>query len=481
MEWDVAEDKYARPDMILEKHPGTFRVSLFMLIVLPDKHAHSEMSLLFGTISPGQSQMWLALLYHPEHGLLLVPLSSCRKSTEKPTWSEKKVHPSCYQSFFKDLNQTDPVPNLRTLKHTHLISSAFEMQAHVQKTQKALAKVAVAEDETAAVADKRAAVEDEKAVAPQKTDNTEGSGNAVIPAAGTGGGRRQGLRDRRTVVRPSELSEAKPDKLAAKLDTTSKHNKKAAKGGTVKPTAATGGDSNKPIAGKGRAASNGKGKGSGNGSDPKKNKPGGRNPWTEYVAANFASMKAQMVKEGTPSPSMAEVNARLKTDYGAMKMSKSALPAQPSATYDTAAAEAKIEEAREQRKQRKREKRKQKLDAERAARLVEEAEQAKLKTEALLAAAKVARKKARQEEKDARETATSVAHSPSRDHRSQPGPSGPAATPSPTLSVKNLKRTIHGLNRVLSLGPDAATLQQLGEAEYDLSERVRKCKKYGKW
>ena len=61
------------------------------------------------------------------------------------------------------------------------------------------------------------------------------------------------------------------------------------------------------------------------------------------------------------------------------------------------------------------------------------------------------------------------------------GASTSALSPSPPDSVKKLKRSIAGLNRAADYQQDSAHMQRLGELEYELSERIRKKKKYGTW
>lgn len=61
------------------------------------------------------------------------------------------------------------------------------------------------------------------------------------------------------------------------------------------------------------------------------------------------------------------------------------------------------------------------------------------------------------------------------------GASTSALSPSPPDSVKKLKRSIAGLNRAADYQQDPAHMQRLGELEYELSERIRKKKKYGTW
>ena len=56
-----------------------------------------------------------------------------------------------------------------------------------------------------------------------------------------------------------------------------------------------------------------------------------------------------------------------------------------------------------------------------------------------------------------------------------------ALSPSPPDSVKKLKRSIAGLSRAADYQQDSAHMQRLGELEYELSERIRKKKKYGTW
>ena len=61
------------------------------------------------------------------------------------------------------------------------------------------------------------------------------------------------------------------------------------------------------------------------------------------------------------------------------------------------------------------------------------------------------------------------------------GASTSALSPSPPDSVKKLKRSIAGLSRAADYQQDSAHMQRLGELEYELSERIRKKKKYGTW
>ena len=230
--------------------------------------------------------------------------------------------------------------------------------------------------------------------------------------------------------------------------------------------------------------------------------PGGKNAWTDYLATNFAAMKTRMMKEGIANPSAREVQAQLLPDYRRMKAQEKHDNTAGKTISLTVATNmfngsggavacggvgrggggggggdggtggsggggvAGSEDAK---------------DGEvRSARKANKALKRKLKeAQALVASLVSTGSSAAQTDAQAR----AGVHSAQRADQvsATAGASTSALSPSPPDSVKKLKRSIAGLNRAADYHQDSAHMQRLGELEYELSERIRKKKKYGTW
>ena len=225
----------------------------------------------------------------------------------------------------------------------------------------------------------------------------------------------------------------------------------------------------------------------------KRNDKGGKNAWTDYFSANFAAKKAHMIKGGLANPSNKEVQAELLLDYKRKKEEEkrrgNAAPAPAGAVGLMASTDISVSVASsmfggggggagggggvagsEDAK-----------DGEgRLARKANKSLKRKLKeAEALVASLLSTGASAAQTDAQAR----AGAHSAQRADQvsATAGASTSALSPSPPDSVKKLKRSIAGLNRAADYQQDSAHMQRLGELEYELSERIRKKKKYGTW
>ena len=222
----------------------------------------------------------------------------------------------------------------------------------------------------------------------------------------------------------------------------------------------------------------------------KRNDKGGKNAWTDYFSANFAAKKAHMIKGGIAKPSAKEVQAELLLDYKRKKEEEkrrgNAAPAPAGAVGLMASTDISLSVASsmfvggggsaggagggggvagsEDAK-----------DGE--ARLASKALKRKLKeAEAVIASLLSAGASAAQTDAQARAGAQRADQV-----SATAGASTSALSPSPPDSVKKLKRSIAGLSRAADYQQDSAHMQRLGELEYELSERIRKKKKYGTW
>ena len=231
---------------------------------------------------------------------------------------------------------------------------------------------------------------------------------------------------------------------------------------------------------------------------------GGRNAWTNYVTANFAAKKAHMITKGHANPLNKDVQAELLADYkqiqGQMKNAAKAV-ANNVLNHDgggsggksggssgcsgsgggggssgggsggaSGLADARGEEGRKEKK--KSLKRQLREAQERAQSFAVIAAQLNATVSAGASAAQTVDTQAR----------AGAQHSAQRaDHVSDIPGSSTVLSPSPPDSVKKLKRSIAGLNRVADYHKDAATLQRLGELEYELDDRKRKKQKTGTW
>jgi hypothetical protein len=207
---------------------------------------------------------------------------------------------------------------------------------------------------------------------------------------------------------------------------------------------------------------------------------GGSNAWTNYLKANYAAKKAQMIKEGDPNPTPKAVQVAVLADYKQMKNAAITIEAQAavnifkngggaggSGSGSGSGGASGSADARDAKDRKKKKNLKRKLmDAEERARFLVE----QLNAAVSAAGASAAQTVDTQARAGAQHSAQSA----------DPG-SSTVLSPSPPDSVKKLKRSIAGLNRVADYHKDTATLQRLGELEYELDERKRKKQKSGTW
>lgn len=206
---------------------------------------------------------------------------------------------------------------------------------------------------------------------------------------------------------------------------------------------------------------------------------GGSNAWTNYLKANYAAKKAQMIKEGDPNPTPKAVQVAVLADYKQMKNAAITIEAKAAVTLfkdgggaggsgsgsGSGGASGPADDRDEKDRKKKKNLKRKLMDAEERARFLA----------AQLAAVSAAGASAAQTvDTQARAGAQHSAQS------ADPG-SSTVLSPSPPDSVKKLKRSIAGLNRVADYHKDTATLQRLGELEYELDERKRKKQKSGNW
>ena len=524
---------------------GTFRVVFFVLIRLPTPQAQTEMVQLFGTVGAAaiKHQMWWAVLFHPAYGQALVPISKCQKSAFKCTMPYDVDHASTSVALFKDITKGQNAGSLTAcladLKVRHRLLSFAELKDAVEAAGASSGEQVKGADSAASsapappkgdVSSTAAVSNGAGASAPDTAMDAGGEGapsaggakGSTAGEAGGAGGIDPGPHTGRGGARGGAATGGGASGGGADSNggrSPSNEGRRRRGQNAAGSTAATGGNGRdlrprhsfssappesrssmpSPTGGKRKLKSDKKSKRSRNAaskvpSEPaKRNDKGGKNAWTDYFSANFAAKKAHMIKGGLANPSNKEVQAELLLDYKRKKEEEkrrgNAAPAPAGAVGLMASTDISVSVASsmfggggggagggggvagsEDAK-----------DGEgRLARKANKALKRKLKeAEALVASLLSTGASAAQTDAQAR----AGAHSAQRADQvsATAGASTSALSPSPPDSVKKLKRSIAGLNRAADYQQDSAHMQRLGELEYELSERIRKKKKYGTW
>jgi hypothetical protein len=213
------------------------------------------------------------------------------------------------------------------------------------------------------------------------------------------------------------------------------------------------------------------------------------------LKANYAAKKAQMIKEGDPNPTPKAVQVAVLEDYKLMKNATITIEAKAADNIfnhgggvggrgsgggggggdggSGGGASGSVDGARDERGHKEKKNLKRKLrEAEEWARLLAAQLNAAVSAAGAGSAAQTVDTQARAGAQDSAQRA---------DHVSDIPGSSTVLSPSPPDSVKKLKRSIAGLNRAADYHKDPATLQRLGELEYELDERKRKKQKSGTW